>query len=361
MQYEHGGNIHKFLREQPEFKENLLDFSANINPFGLSELGKKSMLESLQWLEHYPDPDYYQLKSAMAAYYKTNREWLSLYNGAAEGMHELFRFLSPKRAMLLAPTFIEYEKALSRLGVELFYYTLKKENEFNIEKEAFLIHLELERPNLLVICTPNNPTGQLTEPDFLEKIAERLKKWKGQLVVDEAFIDFLPNQTASMVGYLGLHENLHIMRSFTKFFGVPGLRLGAVLTANSSFHENQQTYGVPWRVNTMAEHYALGALEDKSYIENSRELIVNQRSQLLSALADVDALKVYKSFADYMLLDVGAEKAKDFEQGLRDRGILIRNCSNYKGLREGYFRIAIKEKKANERLQGAILEVVSQW
>lgn len=361
MQFEHGGNIHKFKRESKACQDGLLDYSANINPLGLSPMGREAMLQSMEMLAHYPDPDYLDLREALGTFYKTRPEWLSVFNGAAEGMHEVFKWLRPKKTLLIAPSFVEYEKALTALDSELVYYKLRASENFTIDQEAYLLNLDLERPDLAVICTPNNPTGQLAERDFLEAVLNRLSKWKGHLAVDEAFIDFLPNGGQSMTAYLENYGNLHVFKSLTKFFGIPGLRLGAVNSSCKAFHNHQRTYGVPWRVNSFAEHYAMAAVKDIDYIQATRLLIESERTRLTEALEVMPSITVYPSHADYLLCKVLEANFDILAEGLKSRGILIRDCSNYKGLHKGYFRIAVKDEASNERLIQAVKEVALSW
>jgi threonine-phosphate decarboxylase len=357
MHYEHGGNVHRFLRENPTLREAVLDFSANINPLGISEKGKVSMLQSLEWLSHYPDPEYIELKDKLSAYYQVDAQNISLFNGGAEGLHELFRYLRPKKVLIPVPTFVEYEKALAMHQVQMDYFYLKEEEQFKLNEDRFLMTVEIERPDLVVICTPNNPTGQQLDVHFLEKISENMKRWNGKLVIDEAFIDFLPNKENSAAKWLCFQSNLYILKSFTKFFGVPGLRLGAVLTSDQSFHRAIDDYGVPWRINSMAEHYALGALEDFVYIEQTRSFIQTERLFLSEALSAISGVKVFDSCADYLLMKIESSLLAEFESSLKNEGILVRNCQNYKGLSEGYFRVAVKNRVSNERLIKAMTEV----
>lgn len=361
MDYEHGGNIHKFLRESSQHHQELLDYSANINPLGLSPMGKANMLQQMEMLSHYPDPEYLELKEALSVFYKTKPMWLSVYNGAAEGMHEVFKWLKPKKALLISPSFIEYEKVLTSLETELVFYKLRASEDFAIDEDAYLLNLDLERPDLAVICTPNNPTGQLASRDFLEAVLMRLSKWKGHLAVDEAFIDFLPKGGQSMTPYLEQYDHLHIFKSLTKFFGVPGLRLGAVNSSNADFHNLQQTYGVPWRVNTFAEAYAKAAVMDTAYIDASRLLVEKERERVITALNEIPQITTYSSHADYLLCKVLEIQFDPLVEGLKDRGILIRDCSNYKGLHKGYFRVAIKDEPSNLRFIQALKEVAQSW
>ncbi len=358
MQFEHGGNVHRFIREQAGSLEALLDFSANINPLGLSPKGKEAMLNGLEWLSHYPDPDYTQLREKLARYYRVDPKFISVFNGGAEGIHELFRFLKPKKAILTAPSFVEYEKALLAHETEIDWFYLKPEQQFQIDQRKLLMTVELERPDLVVLCTPNNPTGQIVSSEFLEDLTMTLARWKGRLVIDEAFVDFLPTDHERVSKWLPLYENVYVLKSFTKFFGVPGLRLGAVLSASSHFHEYLSLHAVPWRINAMAEHYALGALEDQSYIEASKDYIAKARPLLMEKLSELDGIQVYDSCADYMLLKVDSEKMETFEKNLLTKQIIVRNCANYRGLGPGYFRIAVKAQRENDVLIEAIKEVL---
>lgn len=358
MHYEHGGNVHRFLRQNAGALDSVLDFSANINPLGISPKGKEAMLGSLEWLSHYPDPEYIALKEKMSIYYNVDLAGISVFNGAAEGLHELFKYLKPTKAMIPVPAFVEYEKALKIHNTAIEWFYLKEEEAFQLDEDRFLMAIEMERPDLVVICTPNNPTGRLTSVNFLEQLAGQLQRWKGNLLVDEAFLDFLPNQGDSAAKWLKLHENLYVLKSFTKFFGVPGLRLGAVFTSNQGFHQQMDQYGVPWRINSMAEHYALGALDDETYIKESRRFIQNERLVIREALNQLKHIKCYDSDADYLLFKVDSSQAEAFEKSLNQQGILVRNCVNYRGLSEGFFRIAIKDHKSNQRLLQAMEEVL---
>lgn len=358
MEFEHGGNVHRFLREQSGQIEALLDFSANINPLGISQKGKVAMQSAQEWLCHYPDPEYKALRESLSRYYQASSAHISVFNGGAEGIHELFRFLKPKKAMLTAPSFVEYEKALRVHETTIEWFYLKPEQQFLIDQRKLMVTLELERPDLMVLCTPNNPTGQVVSSEYLEDLAKLLQRWQGRLVIDEAFIDFLPQGMDSACKWLPLYDNVYVLKSFTKFFGVPGLRLGAVVSTDSAFHGYVQTYGVPWRINVMAEHYAISALEDKVYIAETKAYVHRVRPELMEKIASMPGFKVFDSQADYLLIHVLPEMAERLEKGLLARQILIRNCKNYKGLGEGYFRIAVKSEAANERLVTAIQEVL---
>lgn len=359
MNFQHGGNVYKHIRESGTALSNVLDFSANINPLGMSPKGREAMEKAWEHLVHYPDPDYKALKIALAEYYQVPLEWLAVYNGAAEAMHACFSYLSPKSALLHGPSFVEYEKILTGIGTTCHWTLLEESNAFKLDINAYLETLNKYQPQLAVICTPNNPTGQkLTLSDLLA-IENGLKPWQGILAIDEAFIDFCEDDE-SYGNCLESISRVVIFKSLTKFFGVPGLRLGALITPIAEFHEHDRLFGVPWRINSFAEQYAIEAVNDTAYINASKAYIADARATLASLLASIKGLKVYPSEADYILLKVTSEVALSLVEQLEVKNIMIRNCANYKGLGLGYFRVAVKNHDANEKLVSAIKEVLEK-
>lgn len=356
MNYNHGGNVYKHLRESGGSLTELLDFSANINPLGLSPVGQKAMESAYEQLLHYPDPEYVTLRKALSDYYDVPMTWLAVYNGAAEAMHAYFRYLNPKKALLHGPGFVEYEKILEGLGVEVQWVILEEAEGFSINRNRYLEDLNRHKPDLAVICSPNNPTGQKVSIEYLKVIESTLKTWGGTLAIDEAFIEF-SEEEASYSSQLTELSRVVIFKSLTKFFGVPGLRLGALVNPIADFHKWDQTFGVPWRVNSFAESYALGAVTDKNYIDQTKEYIVSERHFMQEQLKGISALRVFPSDADYLLLKSPASQFDQLVAVLSERHILVRDCSNYRGLSKGFFRVAIKSHEANIKLVEAIKEV----
>ncbi len=361
MAYEHGGNVHKQLRENGGSLDQLLDFSANINPLGVSELGYEKLLASLSWMTHYPDPEYVALHQALSSYYKCRTETIGLFNGAAEGMHTLFAYLNPKTALLMAPSFVEYEKILDKLGTQIQWHLLKSEQQFYLDEVAYLEQLSDLKPEMAILCTPNNPTGHCIRETFLLRVAFEMAKWGGKLILDEAFVDFLEEpKSEGLFAKVGeASKNVYVFRSMTKFFAMPGLRLGAVLTYDEVFLKWLRTYGVSWRINSVAEAYAIGATQDETYIKESRSFMTVERKRVWESLREIKGITVFESEADYHLIRVATDLAIRFKEQLLRRGIMIRDCSNYKGLSEGYFRVAVKTQKANTDLVRALKEVMT--
>ncbi len=263
--FEHGGNIYKINREYGICKKDILDFSANINPLGISELGKKAYFESINDLMHYPDPDYMNLRTAISNYHNTKLDYIYTGNGAIEMIYKLFNYLMPKKALIVAPTFVEYEKALNTLDAKVDFLILKKEDNFTLDIES--LKSRAKDYELLVFCSPNNPTGKIVDK---EKIIELLDYIEGKnleckLFLDEAFIDFI-SEESSMISFIPKYKGLYILRSATKFFAIPGLRIGYLLSSDEGFGLFYKKYEVPWSINTVAENVVIASLYDKDYL-----------------------------------------------------------------------------------------------
>lgn len=356
MNFNHGGNVYKHLRQSGGSLPELLDFSANINPLGLSPLGLETMGRAHEQLLHYPDPEYIALRAALSNYYGVPMSWLAVYNGAAEAMHAYFRYLKPKKALLHGPGFVEYEKILEGLESAIQWVVLEESEAFSLNINRYLEQLDQHKPDLAVICTPNNPTGQKVSIANLKRIESSLMSWGGTLAIDEAFIEFSEQGTSYSTELVDL-SRVVIFKSLTKFFGVPGLRLGALISPSVDFHKWDQTYGVPWRVNSFAESYAQGAVTDENYIRQTRAYIGSERNFMLTQLSGITDLKVFPSDADYLLLKASEAQFDKLVVTLSERDILIRDCSNYKGLTKGFFRVAIKSHEANIKLLEGLKEV----
>lgn len=358
MNYTHGGNVYKHIRESGGSLEELLDFSANINPLGLSPMGLEAMSRAYEQLSHYPDPDYVALKTVLSNFYSVPMDWLATYNGAAEAMHAFFDYLKPKRALLHGPGFVEYEKILRKLGTVIDWYSLSETADFKLDVDAYTAALNQCQPDLAIICSPNNPTGKLVSLTDLQQIEKTLSQWGGTLAIDEAFIEF-SKAPQSYSSALTPDSQVVVFKSLTKFFGVPGLRLGALITADSAFHRWDKAFGVPWRINSFAECYGIEAVKDQAYMAATRDYISEAKAELLKGLRTIPGIKAYESDADYLMMYIDERTHQDLADKLAMKHILIRDCSNYKGLGKGYYRVAVKAKEANHRLIEVLKEVMA--
>lgn len=346
----HGGDIYS-----KSHIENLLDLSANINPLGMPEKVKKAIIDNIENYEAYPDPLCRSLRKALAEAHNINEDFIVCGNGAADVIFRLVLSLKPKKAIILAPTFAEYEEALSLNNTEITYYDLKEENNFEIQEDVLeSINSDLD---VFFMCNPNNPTGVALKKDKVLKIAEKCKENNVILIIDECFSDFLVNEEEySFVPYLKGYKNVFILKAFTKMYAMAGIRLGYGLSSNTDLINKISNTGQPWSVSTVAEKAGLAALEETEFVKNTKEVIRENRDYLLKELSNL-GFTVYDSMINYILFrsPISNLKAK-----IEEYGILIRSCSNYRNLDDSFYRIAVKSYKDSERFINVLKMIIKE-
>lgn len=343
----HGGDVYS---ARQKMKQEPLDFSANINPMGMPPGAVRAAADALQQCTQYPDPLCRELRAALAAYEGIPAEQIVCGNGAADLIFRIVAATHPRRALLLAPTFAEYEQALRAMDCSIAYFPLQESEGF-VLPEAFLQQLTPEI-NLLFLCNPNNPTGRTVSPALLQEIWKRCEEAGILLVVDECFNEFLehPEQN-TLKGVLKTGANSVILKAFTKSFAMPGLRLGYGLCGNGDLAERIFSCGQPWGVSIPAQAAGVAALQEQGYLERMRRLIQTERRWLSENLARL-GLCVFPSEANYILFRTETEIP--LRERMEQRGVLIRACGNYRGLDNRYYRIAVRGHGENERLIAAL-------
>ena len=360
----HGGNIHLIKREMKVSSNDLVDFSANINPLGVPSELMGFFEASLADMVHYPDPEYHDLYRETALFLKCQQENLLLGNGAADVIYQWLQKVSPRKALLPAPTFSEYENALRRMNTHITYAALFEENHFDISAETLTSQIK-EDTDLVVLCNPNNPTGRIIPLGEMEEILRFTQRHGCHLMVDEAFMDFVEGgQQHTLIGKINTLPHVSILRSFTKLFAVPGIRLGAVVSSNTHLIRACKEEAVPWQINTMANalHQYINTDNAREYIVNSRSLVTKERNWLYAGLSAINQFRVVEGAANYLLVHWTDHhrRAMELREGLLPAGIIIRDCSNYIGLDEHWFRVAVKRRKENEDLLKAIVDFLGK-
>ncbi len=338
----HGGDVYD--------GEIQLDFSANTNPYGTPQGVLDAITAALPRVHQYPDPYCRELVKTISEFESAPKDWILCGSGAAELIYSYCEALRPGRAMELAPTFSEYSLALERVGCQVERYSLKKENYFSLT-EDFLPALERSRPDVLFLCNPNNPTGQVIGLPLLEKILDVCEEQGTCLFVDECFLD-LSDDGVSLKSHLGEHPNLFILKAFTKSYGMAGVRLGYCLCAQGQLLEEMSHTVQPWNVSTLAQSAGVAALHERAFLQRTRALIPVERQWLQSQLEAL-GFWVCPSKANYLLF----QGSQDLWEQLRKQGIAIRSCGNYHGLGTGWYRIAVRLHGENECLIRAMKEV----
>ncbi len=359
MKVEHGGNAAALAEEFGFSLEDCLDFSANINPLGISQRLRACLTESIDWLVHYPDIGYSHSRDLLAHHHALERDNVLLANGAVEVFYELARFLRPKTVLTLSPTFMEYEKAFSQVQAKVERFSLPSPSyEWNLADMLPALD-SLTAGDAVLICNPNNPTGTLIRRIELEKLAEDLQERRIFLILDEAFMDFLDDEgDYSFVSCLAAYPNAVVVRSLTKFYAIPGLRLGYALSCHPTCFDEIEGSRAPWSVNAMADHALPVLLKDQAYQEATKQWLRVERDFLFQGLTAFSQIRLVKPSVNYIFFEYLGRL--DLRQELRQRKIFIRSCQNYHDLTERHYRIAIRSHQENEQLLACLTEVLAK-
>jgi len=345
--YDHGGNVFDVARQLGVDPTEIADFSASINPLGLSAMVRKAIICAMDSLVHYPDSSHREFKQALADHHGLSAINIVAANGSTELIYHLPAMLHGKRALIVSPSFSEYVRALGQQHWEAQHFILDHENNFSLDLEALRLKLA-EGYEALYLCNPANPGGTLYPLRVIEQVYSLCIASGTFLVLDEAFMDFCEESSAKRFMVKG--DNGIVLRSMTKFFGIPGLRLGYAI-ASSTLAERLDAMGGPWSVNTLALAAGVAALHDTEHNHQTIEFIRRERRSLFEKLSDIKQLRVFPSSTNYLLLQI-TNGTSSFE--LRDRlmhqRILIRDCASFRGLSSQFFRVAVRTVEENEKL-----------
>ena len=350
MELVHGGD---WAGYRAEFGCDALDFSANVSPLGLPAGVAAAITNALPTADRYPDPLCRELRAALAGAEGVPADWILCGNGAADLIFRLALAVRPRRALLPAPTFAEYEAALQTVGCAVQRVFLREENEFAVTEE--FIDAVTPETDIVFLCQPNNPTGQVTPPALVERLVRRCAECGAVLVVDECFLDFLPDRDAWTAKQL-LRDapQLVILKAFTKLYAMAGVRLGYALCGDAALLEKMRGAGQPWAVSSLAQAAGLAALQETVYAGAVRALIAEQRPRMAAGLRAL-GLRVMDGQANYLLF----RATPDFGEKLRRRGAVVRSCANYPGLDAAWYRTAVRTAEENTRLLQIMGEILA--
>ncbi|WP_336240538.1 threonine-phosphate decarboxylase CobD [Citrobacter werkmanii] len=351
----HGGNTREAAELLGISPEQLLDFSANINPLGMPASLKRAIIDNLDSAERYPDVDYAQLHTALADHHQIPASWILAGNGETESIFTLVHGLKPGHAMIVTPGFAEYRRALQWGGCTIHEFALREEDGWQLT-EAILDALTPEL-DCLFLCTPNNPTGLLPDNHLLHEIATRCELLGITLILDEAFIDFIAGEP----GFIPLlHGNPHIwvLRSLTKFYAIPGLRLGYLVNSNEHAVAQMRSQQMPWSINAFAALAGEIILPDSAYQQATWKWLEQEGARFEQQLQALSGLTVYPGRANYRLLRCDREDV-DLQRAMLEQHVLIRSCANYPGLDTRYYRVAVRSMEENNRLLAALRKALS--
>lgn len=355
----HGGEVLDAAYKSGLKREEILDFSSSVNPLGPSKKALEAAKLGFTEIPAYPDTNSTDLRQAIASHFSgITKNNVVVGNGSTELMYLFAEVFLRKGefALIPAPTFGEYESAVRKTGESAKF--VKLDANFNVDKEAFI--RDMVGAKIVFLCNPNNPTSILIPNQTLTDIVEKAMDQDTLVFLDEDFLEFVENEkTLSLIGEIQRYPNLFILRSFTKIFGLTGLRVGYGI-ASEEIIGVLSCAKIPWNVNCLAQVAAVAALKDDEHLRVTRELIKKEKALLPAELEKFGGFKVYPADANFFFIDIRNSlfTAKELATKLLAQGILIRDCTSFRGL-DGYFiRVAVKTHSENERLIEALKRIV---
>ena len=341
MDAPHGGDIYAYDRD-------LLDFSVNLNPLGMPDRVLRAIREHAEEYDRYPDPHCRALRRALSVRESAPEKWLVFGNGAADLIVRLCMVLKPKRALLPAPPFSEYEKAVRLAGGEVRRFFLRQEAGYQVTAD----YADAVQPgdSVVFLCNPNNPTGALAEPGTVEALLSACGQVGAVLVVDECFLPFTDGRSCQ--SWLRAYPNLMVLRAFTKLYAMAGLRLGYLMCADEDLAGRIGAWGQSWSVSAPAQVAGLAAVSEEGWPERTRRFLRMERPWMTDALGALGFF-VYPSHSNFLLF----QARPDLWDRAMARGVMLRPCSNFPGLDGSYFRIGLKKRVQNEMLLQVLKEI----
>ena len=348
-EYSHGGNA-----AYEGGKEGLIDLSASINPLGMPDGVADAIVREIRNCECYPDSYSQKLREKVAEYENADPDCVFCGGGASDIIFRLPRAINAKKVMVTAPTFSDYERSARSYGAEVYRHTLSEAGGFAVDSSYTDAALR-DKPDLVYICNPNNPTGRLTDAKLINELLDCCRQLGATVVVDECFLEFadLAGDYTSKV-FLSEYPNLVVLKAFTKLFALPGIRLGYALCTDKALLDSLYYHGADWPVSTLAQAAGLAALDSAgAFTEKTRMFVAEEREKMENELSSL-GFKVYKAEANYVFFQ--NPYALDLGDRLDRLGIRIRSCSNYHGLDGSYYRIAVSTEENNAKLLSCIYE-----
>ncbi|XZJ33374.1 pyridoxal phosphate-dependent aminotransferase [Clostridium perfringens] len=349
MSINHGANLFDLSNELGLNKKDIKDFSSNINPFGASKKAKDAILNNIDMVSIYPDPKYTDLKESISQYCHCKKENIIVGSGATELISSFISVINPKKALLLSPSYSEYESELEKINCEITKFFSKEEDNFKIDVNKLIESINSSKFDLVIICNPNNPTGFAFSKD---EISLLLKNTSSIFMVDETYVEFTEPEIYSSTPLVDIFNNLFVIRGTSKFFSTPGIRLGYGLISNKEIKKSMVEKLDLWNINIFATTMGEIMFKDKEYILLNTSKLKEERDYLFRELSSIKDLKVYESYSNFILCKIRSKKftATELYNKLLEKGLIIRNCSSFEGLNEYFFRVCVLKPEDNKLL-----------
>ncbi len=351
----HGSDVEEIASFYGIEKDSIVNFAANVNPAGFSEKAAEALKEHTDVISSYPDRQYKGLKASIASYTGADESHILLGSGVTELLSVFTAILSPKDAVLVGPTYSEYEKDLLRLLATVHHVDAVEDNDFKLSPSDIVkaVRFIEKDVSLVILCNPNNPTGEALSADDISILASELEKDNVLLMIDETYAEFSEMTAISLTKS---HKNLLVLRGTSKFFATPGLRLGYAVTSNEDLIKEYEKRADPWSINSVAELCGTVMFSDKEYIEKIRTGAKAELKYLTDELNSIPGLYVYDTYSNFILVRLSAPALSSSEMfdALIRQGLMIRDCSTFRGMEERFIRICYMSHEDNVRLVEAI-------
>ena len=356
MNTNHGANLYDLSSKLGLDKNELMDFSSNINPLGSSSLAKKSVIDNIDMVSIYPDPNYYNLKKSISDYCNCKINNILLGSGATELISSFIDIINPKKAVLLSPSYSEYEKELKKVNCDIHKYFSRKENKFRVDVNDFIKFVNSDNHDMVIICNPNNPTGFAFNNEEIKIILENTNAF---IMIDETYIEFTNTDEYSSTNLVDNFNKLFVIRGTSKFFGTPGIRLGYGLSSDVKIKEGINNKLDLWNINTLASIMGEVMFNDKDFINTSTNTLKSEREYLLNELSSIKDFIVYHSDGNFILSEIKSKKitASTLREMLIEKHIIVRDCKSFEGLNEYFFRVCTLSHKENKLLIDALKSI----
>ncbi len=353
----HGSDLEKIEEIYHIKKEEIISFSANVNPLGISPVLREELSKHIDCIASYPDREYTSLKKSIAAYVGCDPEHILVGNGTTELISLFIENIAPKRALILGPTYSEYERSIALVGGKCSYYPLKETDGFAMQVDDFISRLS-DTIDLIVLCNPNNPTSSIIDTASMRRILDACKEHNIYVLVDETYIEFAPDvDAASAIRLSKDYNNIIILRGTSKFFAAPGLRLGYAVIGNTDIYRSIEKHKNPWMISSLAQTAGEIMFSDGDYIKKTRTLISSERTRLYQFFAKSGRYTPYEPHANFMLLKINDPSLNSgilFDRAIREK-MMIRDCSTFPFLSDRYIRFCFMKKEDNERLAECLM------
>ncbi len=374
----HGSDLETIEKVYGIKKEDVISFSANVNPLGISPKLRTTLAQRIDAIMSYPDREYSSLRQKIAGYVHTDMENVLVGNGSTELISLFIQIKHPRKALVIGPTYSEYEREISLGGGSTHYYRLEEEQDFVLNIPTLEEELTAD-VDLLVICNPNNPTSSAITRSDMRKILDICKQKGIFVMVDETYVEFAEDMHSAHLGDInssyeninshitsvpltGYYNNIIILRGISKFFAAPGLRLGYAICGNADLLKEMNQRKNPWTINSLAAIAGEIMFTDGDYIKETRQLIAGERLRISSILSSWDNIKYYPPIANFVLVKIlkdGVTSMDLFEASIRE-GLMIRDCSTFPFLDNKFIRFCFMMPQDNDRLLQILLERLSQ-